>query len=167
MVLSSGASTWLLDRTVTDRVLLPEDAVRSLDAYRDIGGGRGVVRARAIGAGAIIQEVLLSGLRGRGGAGFPTGRKWLTVRGERDDGAGDRYVVCNGAEGEPGTFKDRSILRANPYQVIEGVAIAGLAVGAKEAFIAVKASSPRSRRWSGPLSRWPLRGSSVTRRSAW
>ncbi len=126
---------------MTGRVLLPEEAVGSLDAYRGLGGGTGLERARLIGPVATIQEVLTSGLRGRGGAGFPTGRKWLTVRGGGSgDGAGDRYVVCNGAEGEPGTFKDRAILRANPYQVIEGVAIAGLAVGAKEAFIAVKAS---------------------------
>ncbi len=125
---------------VTEPVLLQEQPVRSLEAYRAVGGGRGLERATSLGPAGIIQEVLLSGLRGRGGAGFPTGRKWLTVRGGgSDDGAGDRYVVCNGAEGEPGTFKDRAILRANPYQVIEGVAIAGLAVGAKEAFIAVKA----------------------------
>jgi len=77
----------------------------------------------------------LSGLRGRGGAGFPTGSKWATVRG----GTGThKYVVCNAAEGEPGTFKDRSILRANPYQVVEGIAIAAEAMGARDAFVAIK-----------------------------
>jgi NADH:ubiquinone oxidoreductase subunit F (NADH-binding) len=124
-----------------DAVLLADPPIRSLDAYLAEGGGDGLRTALGLGPGATIQEVTLSGLRGRGGAGFPTGRKWLSVRGEGpDDGAGDRYVVCNGAEGEPGTFKDRAILRANPYQVVEGVAIAAHAVGAVQAFIGVKAS---------------------------
>ncbi len=81
----------------------------------------------------------MSGLRGRGGAGFPTGRKWQSLR----ESAGPdvpRYVACNAAEGEPGTFKDRAILGANPYQVVEGVAIAAAAVGAVQAYIGIKAS---------------------------
>jgi NADH:ubiquinone oxidoreductase subunit F (NADH-binding) len=124
--------------------LLPAEAVTSLDAYLAAGGGAGLRRAQELGPGATIQEVQLSGLRGRGGAGFPTGRKWASVRGDGpDDGAGSRYVVCNGAEGEPGTFKDRAIIRANPYPVVEGVAIAAYALGATEAFIAVKASFTR------------------------
>jgi NADH:ubiquinone oxidoreductase subunit F (NADH-binding) len=126
---------------MAERVLLPTPPVRSLAAYVDAGGGEALERALALGPGATIQEVALSGLRGRGGAGFPTGRKWLSVRGDGpDDGAGDRYVVANGAEGEPGTFKDRAIMRANPYQVIEGLAVAAFAVGAREAYLAVKAS---------------------------
>ncbi|MGH9245134.1 MAG: NADH-ubiquinone oxidoreductase-F iron-sulfur binding region domain-containing protein [Acidimicrobiales bacterium] len=111
----------------------------SVTAYVEGGGGRALARARELGPGGTVQEVQLSGLRGRGGAGFPTGRKWQSVR----DSAGpeqDRYVVCNGAEGEPGTFKDRAIMRANPYQVIEGVAIAALTMAAKQAFIGLKAS---------------------------
>ena len=84
----------------------------------------------------------LSGLRGRGGGGFRTGRKWLSVLdASRDDER--RFVVANGAEGEPGTFKDRAILRHNPYQVIEGLAIAALTVRASQAFLAVKASFTR------------------------
>src|SRR5690606_14525209 len=79
------------------------------------------------------------GLRGRGGAGFPTARKWRSVM-EGGPEFGDRYAVANGAEGEPGTFKDRPLTRANPYQIIEGLAIAATVVGAREAFLAVKAS---------------------------
>src|SRR5687767_13581913 len=93
---------------VSENVLLSDPSVRSLDGYLAAGGGRGIERARSLGPDRIIDEVLLSGLRGRGGAGFPTGRKWSSVRGRGpDDGAGARYVVANGAEGEPGTFKDR------------------------------------------------------------
>jgi len=117
--------------------LLSDPPVTSLDDYRGRGGGQGLARARQLGPSQVIEEVNLSGLRGRGGAGFRTGVKWAAVaRG----GRGRRYVVCNAAEGEPGTFKDRALMRANPYQVVEGVAIAALAVGASEAFIALKAS---------------------------
>ena len=126
---------------MAERVLLPDHPVRSVAEHRARGGGRALERARALGPDRTIDEVAASGLRGRGGAGFPTGRKWRSVRGGApDDDAGDRYVVCNGAEGEPGTFKDRAILRADPYQVVEGLAVAALAVGAREAFLAVKAS---------------------------
>ena len=75
-------------------------------------------------------------MRGRGGAGFPTGTKWRTVQ----QAAGrHKYAVVNGAEGEPGTFKDRAIMRANPYQVVEGLAIAAFVIDALEVFIALKA----------------------------
>ena len=76
-----------------------------------------------------------SELRGRGGAGFPTGEKWRAVRGI---GAGPRFAVCNAAEGEPATFKDRLLLRTNPYQVLEGLAIAAYAVGAERAYVGLK-----------------------------
>ena len=98
-----------------------------------------MVRSLELGPGGTIQEVRLSGLRGRGGAGFPTGRKWQSVR-ESAGPQEPRYVVANAAEGEPGTFKDRAILRANPYQVVEGLAIAAAAVGAVQAFIGIKGS---------------------------
>ncbi|MDF2742940.1 MAG: nuoF 1 [Actinomycetia bacterium] len=78
-----------------------------------------------------------SGLRGRGGAGFPTGEKWRAVRAV---GAGPRFAVGNAAEGEPATFKDRLLLRTNPYQVLEGLAIAAYAVGAERAYLGVKES---------------------------
>src|SRR4029077_16605823 len=94
------------------------------------------------GASWVLDELERAGLRGRGGAGFPAARKWRSVV---SGGAalGDRYVVANGAEGEPGTFKDRPLLRANPYQVLEGLSVAALVVGAREAFVAVKATFQR------------------------
>jgi len=124
-------------------VLLPDPPVASLADHERRGGLVGLGRAYELGPGATIQEVILSGLRGRGGGGFPTGRKWQSVRDAVDtdveDGGADRaFVVCNGAEGEPATFKDRAIIRANPYAVVEGVAIAAFAVGAERAFIGIK-----------------------------
>jgi NADH-quinone oxidoreductase subunit F len=83
----------------------------------------------------VIQEITRSGLRGRGGAGFPTGETWRAVRAV---GAGPRFAVGNAAEGEPATFKDRLLLRTNPYQVLEGLAIAADAVGAEGAWIGLK-----------------------------
>lgn len=124
-------------------LLLADPPVTDLADHEARGGLAGLRRAYELGPGATIQEVILSGLRGRGGGGFPTGRKWQSVRDAVDtdveDGGADRaFVVCNGAEGEPATFKDRAIIRANPYAVVEGVAIAALAVGAERAFIGVK-----------------------------
>src|SRR3954447_5191166 len=120
-------------------LLLPEAPYASLDDYLAEGGGAALPRAVERGPDWVIDELERSGLRGRGGAGFPTARKWHSVR-AGGPGLGDRYVVANGAEGEPGTFKDRPLLRANPYQVIEGLCVAATVVGAREAFIAVKAS---------------------------
>jgi NADH-quinone oxidoreductase subunit F len=120
--------------------LLPARPVTTLAEYASVGGGQGLVHARAIGPDATIAEVERAGLRGRGGAGFPTAQKWRTVRG---NGSEHTYAVCNGAEGEPGTFKDRALLRANPYQLLEGLAIAAFAIGTRELFIALKASFAR------------------------
>ena len=121
----------------TEPVLLPAEAVTSIADYIEARrGGQAISRARSLGPGGTVKEVSLSGLRGRGGGGFPTGRKWSGLR--REDTAGDRFVVCNGAEGEPGTFKDRAILRRDPYQVVEGVAVAALAVGARAAYVCLK-----------------------------
>ncbi|MGH9025121.1 MAG: NADH-ubiquinone oxidoreductase-F iron-sulfur binding region domain-containing protein [Acidimicrobiia bacterium] len=119
--------------------LLPDEAVGSLDAYLAGGGGRGLTRAAELGPDGVIDMLARAGLRGRGGGGFPTGTKWASIRAGGPE-VGDRYVVANGAEGEPGTFKDRTLMAVNPYQVIEGVEIAVRAVGAVGAFIAVKAS---------------------------
>ncbi|HEY3484472.1 MAG TPA: NADH-ubiquinone oxidoreductase-F iron-sulfur binding region domain-containing protein [Ilumatobacteraceae bacterium] len=121
--------------------LLPREPITSLDAYLATEtGGLGVERAQEMGAGATIDAVDTAGLRGRGGGGFPTGRKWRSVASQTGT---RRFVVCNGAEGEPGTFKDRALLRANPYQLVEGVIIAAFAVGADEAFICLKRSFER------------------------
>jgi NADH-quinone oxidoreductase subunit F len=123
-------------------LLLPASPYGSLDAYVAAGGGRAVAMARAEGADWVLDELERAGLRGRGGAGFPAARKWRSVA-AGGPALGDRYVVANGAEGEPGTFKDRPLLRANPYQVLEGLSVAATVVGAREAFVAVKASFAR------------------------
>jgi NADH-quinone oxidoreductase subunit F len=129
------------DGLVVSTFLLPSQPIESLDAYlAGDGGGFGVRRAYEVGPAATIDVVTRSGLRGRGGGGFPTGQKWSGVAAQT---GGRRYLVCNGAEGEPGTFKDRALLRANPYQLVEGVAIAAFAIGAAEAFICLKASFRR------------------------
>jgi NADH-quinone oxidoreductase subunit F len=116
-------------------VALLEQVPGSFGDYEAAGGGRGLQTALATWPVAAIGEVAKSGLRGRGGAGFPTGAKWRAVR---SVGAGPRFAVCNAAEGEPATFKDRLLLRTNPYQVLEGLAIAAYAVGAERAYIGLK-----------------------------
>ena len=113
-------------------------AVESLQQYQASGGLEALRRAFTMHQQAVIDEISRSGLRGRGGGGFPTGAKWNTVL--HSEGSGQRYVCCNGAEGEPGTFKDRFILRSNPYHVFEGLAIAACAVGAKRAFVCLKSA---------------------------
>ena len=123
---------------VTDRYLLPDGSVESIDEYLATEtGGLGLQRAVDLGPDGTIALLTQAGLRGRGGAGFPTGTKWASVRSRP---ASRRYAVCNGAEGEPGTFKDRALLRANPYQVIEGLVTAAFVVGAESAYIALKES---------------------------
>ncbi|HEX3539490.1 MAG TPA: hypothetical protein VHT75_03515 [Acidimicrobiales bacterium] len=109
--------------------LLGGNPVTNLSQYQARGGGSGLKAARQLGPDLAIRELRLSGLRGRGGAGFPTAKKWASIRSAADT-ADHTYVVANGAEGEPGTFKDRAIFRHNPYQVIEGLAIAAYCVGA-------------------------------------
>src|SRR6266568_647643 len=128
-----------MDRS-PDAILLSDGPVATVDDYIDAGGGSGLSEATKREPAQIVEEVRRSGLRGRGGAGFPTGVKWRTVR---DDPCPTKFVVCNGAEGEPGTFKDRWLLRMNPYQVLEGLAIAALAVGAGKAFLGIKAGFER------------------------
>jgi NADH:ubiquinone oxidoreductase subunit F (NADH-binding) len=121
----------------TSTRLLPAEPYATLDAYLAEGGGTGLTRARAIGPGATIDEIGLAGIRGRGGAGFPAATKWRSVA----TAAGHtRHVVANGAEGEPGTFKDRALMRANPYAVVEGLLISAVTIGATDAYLALKAS---------------------------
>jgi NADH-quinone oxidoreductase subunit F len=117
--------------------LLHQPPLASLDAYLALGGGQGLVAAHYLGADGTIAEIAAAGLRGRGGAGFPTSTKWSSVA--RGEGR-HHYAVCNAAEGEPGTFKDRALLRANPYAVVEGLLIAAESVNAREAFLALKGS---------------------------
>ena len=107
----------------------------TLDEYIQQGGGDALQIALECPPEDIVQIVKRSGLRGRGGAGFPTGVKWDSLRGDPHT---TKYFCCNGAEGEPGTFKDRFILRTNPYLLLEGMAIGAYASGADAAFIAVK-----------------------------
>ena len=123
-------------RDFTPRVLPASPVVALADAD---GAGDGLAAARRLDAAAIIDVVDAAGLRGRGGAGFPVARKWRTVVANRTS-ALPSTVVVNAAEGEPGSFKDRAILRADPFQVLEGALIGALAVGADSVIIATKAS---------------------------
>ncbi|MCP4632934.1 MAG: FAD-dependent oxidoreductase [candidate division Zixibacteria bacterium] len=89
----------------------------------------------------IVNEVMQSGLRGRGGAGFPTGKKWELAR-KSNNGQGQKYIVCNCDEGDPGAYMDRSLLEGNPHTIIEGMLIAGIAIGANKGFIYVRSEYP-------------------------
>ncbi len=120
------------------RVLDPEP-VTTLADHLAAGGGDGLAAATRLGAEGTIEVIEAAGLRGRGGAGFPTGRKWRTVAGFAAPNR-PATVVVNGAEGEPGSFKDRELLVRNPYRVLEGALIAAGAVGADEIIVAVKES---------------------------
>ena len=118
--------------------LLPDAPVTTIDAYLAAGGGRGLLAALDREPAAAVAEVERSGLRGRGGAGFPTGRKWASVL--ETAAGGPVHLVANGAEGEPGTYKDRALLRANPFAVVEGVLVAAYATGAQQVAVGVKAA---------------------------
>jgi NADH:ubiquinone oxidoreductase subunit F (NADH-binding) len=123
------------------RRVLDAEVVPTLTAYLDAGGGGALDAAARLGPAATIDEVMASGLRGRGGAGFPTGVKWRTVA---EMAAGrPRPVVVNAAEGEPGSFKDRAILRTNPYRVVEGAVVAARTMAAPRLVLALKASFER------------------------
>jgi formate dehydrogenase iron-sulfur subunit len=115
----------------------------SLDDYIAHGGYRGLARAIEIGAAEVVAEVTKSGLRGRGGAGFPTGIKWKTAA---DAPATSKYVVCNADEGDSGTFSDRMIMEGDPFVLIEGMTIAALAVGATQGYIYLRSEYPHARR---------------------
>ncbi|MGO4573804.1 formate dehydrogenase beta subunit [Microvirga sp. 2TAF3] len=115
----------------------------SLDDYRAHGGFVGLDRALSLAPAAIVEEVKASGLRGRGGAGFPTGIKWDTVLHVEAD---RKYVVCNADEGDSGTFADRMLMEGDPFTLIEGMIIAGLAVGATKGFIYIRSEYPHAYR---------------------
>ncbi|MBR1866169.1 MAG: NADH-quinone oxidoreductase subunit NuoF [Lachnospiraceae bacterium] len=116
-------------------VINPEDINEALG----MGAFQGLKRALSMTQQQVIDEVLASGIRGRGGAGFPSGRKWQFAYNVDSD---EKYVVCNGDEGDPGAFMDRSILEGNPLAVIEGMAIAGYAIGAQNGYFYVRAEYP-------------------------
>jgi NADH:ubiquinone oxidoreductase subunit F (NADH-binding)/(2Fe-2S) ferredoxin/Pyruvate/2-oxoacid:ferredoxin oxidoreductase delta subunit len=124
------------------RVLLRDNGLldpTSIDAYIALGGYSALPRALEMGAEAVLEEVKRSGLRGRGGAGFPTGRKWEACR----RAAGDlKYVVCNADEGDPGAFMDDALLEGNPHGVLEGMIIGALAMGAREGHVYVRQEYP-------------------------
>ncbi len=113
----------------------------SLEDYAATGGWAGLAVARAVGPVETLETVLQSGLRGRGGAGFPAGIKWKTVAAASAD---RKYIVCNADEGDSGTFADRMVMEGDPFQLIEGMAIAGLAVGAGKGFIYVRSEYPHA-----------------------
>lgn len=113
----------------------------NLSDYQRHGGFAGLRRALTLSGQAIIDEVKASGLRGRGGAAFPAGIKWQTVL---DTPAAQKYIVCNADEGDSGTFADRLLMEADPLQLIEGMTIAGLAVGATQGYVYVRSEYPRA-----------------------
>ena len=114
----------------------------SIDDYRANGGFDGFLAATKLGTAGIIDEVKKSGLRGRGGAGFPTGIKWQTVV---DAPADQKYIACNADEGDSGTFSDRMLMEGDPFCLIEGMMIAGLAVGADRGYVYLRSEYPLTR----------------------
>jgi formate dehydrogenase iron-sulfur subunit len=107
--------------------------------YTEHGGFAGLARALDMASGDIVAEVTASGLRGRGGAGFPTGIKWKTVA---DAKAAQKYIVCNADEGDSATFADRMLMEGDPLTLIEGMVIAGLATGATKGFVYIRSEYP-------------------------
>ncbi|MGA7805846.1 formate dehydrogenase beta subunit [Bradyrhizobium sp.] len=114
---------------------------RSIEDYRAHGGYKGLERALASTPDEIIAAVTASGLRGRGGAGFPTGIKWKTVA---QSSADRKFIVCNADEGDSGTFADRMIMEGDPFVLIEGMTIAGVAVGATKGYIYIRSEYPHA-----------------------
>ncbi len=112
---------------------------QDLDDYKAHEGGQGLAKARTLGSAGVLEAVTQSGLRGRGGAGFPTGIKWKTVA---DTPAARKYIVCNADEGDSGTFADRMLMEGDPFGLIEGMTIAALAVGAAKGFIYIRSEYP-------------------------
>ena len=113
----------------------------SLDDYRAHGGLAGLETAIAIGASDVVDAIKASGLRGRGGAGFPAGIKWSTVRLAEAD---QKYIVCNADEGDSGTFADRMLMEGDPFTLLEGMAIAAVATGATKGFIYLRSEYPQA-----------------------
>ncbi|MGQ9617560.1 MAG: NADH-quinone oxidoreductase subunit NuoF [Candidatus Aminicenantia bacterium] len=124
------------------RLLLKDNPLidpTSIEDYIALGGYSSLSKVLSMEPDAIIEEIKKSGLRGRGGAGFPTGRKWEIVRKQKSD---VKYIICNADEGDPGAYMDRSLLEGNPHLVIEGMIIGGYAIGATEGWVYVRDEYP-------------------------
>ena len=134
---------WLAgqQRLTFERVGIVDPA--SVADYVKHGGYQGLARALSMSGAAVVQAITASGLRGRGGAAFPTGIKWKTVL---DQNAAQKYVTCNADEGDSGTFSDRMLMEGDPFTLIEGMTIAGIAVGASQGFIYLRAEYPHAHR---------------------
>ena len=144
--LSLGAAesmAWLKgqQRLTFERVGIVDPA--SVADYVKHGGYQGLTKALAMQPAAIVQSITSSGLRGRGGAAFPTGIKWKTVL---DQPPGQKYITCNADEGDSGTFSDRMLMEGDPFSLIEGMTIAGMAVGATQGYIYLRAEYPHALR---------------------
>lgn len=111
-----------------------------VEEYKDRRGFKGLERVlKEMSPGEVVEEITKSGIRGRGGAGFPSGQKWRLVAGSKSE---VKYIICNGDEGDPGAFMDRMLLESYPYRIIEGMVAAGYAVGAKEGILYIRAEYP-------------------------
>jgi len=137
----TDAMTWLRgqQRLTFERVGVVDPA--SVADYLQHGGYEGLKRALALTGAQIVQAVTASGLRGRGGAAFPTGIKWQTVL---EQNAAQKYITCNADEGDSGTFSDRMLMEGDPFSLIEGMTIAGIAVGATQGYIYLRAEYPHA-----------------------
>jgi NADH:ubiquinone oxidoreductase subunit F (NADH-binding) len=124
--------------------VLDHTVVETLDQYAQARGGEALRAARVAGPVATLETIETSGLRGRGGAGFPTGTKWRTVAGM--GGGEPATVVVNAAEGEPGTLKDRTLVRVNPFKILEGALIGANTVGADRVIVGCKSGATQERR---------------------
>jgi NADH-quinone oxidoreductase subunit F len=114
-----------------------------LDSYRAAGGYAGLRRALAVGPARVVDEITVASLTGRGGAAFPTGTKWAAVAGSPEP---QKYLVCNADESEPGTFKDRVLMEADPFALVEAMTVAGIAVGARVGYLYVRGEYPAAER---------------------
>jgi len=140
---ASDAIPWLhtQQRLTFERVGIVDPT--SVTDYVKLGGFKGLTRALSMEPAAIVREITASGLRGRGGAAFPTGIKWQTVLDQKTE---EKYITCNADEGDSGTFADRMLMEGDPFTLIEGMIISGLAVGATQGYIYLRAEYPHAHR---------------------
>lgn len=137
---------WMRGQTRLTFARVGEIAPLDREAFQAAGGLAGLRRALTLSPGEILAEVTASGLRGRGGAGFPTGIKWKTVH---DAPGAQKYIVCNADEGDSGTFADRMLMEGDPFTLIEGMIIAGIATGARQGYIYSRSEYPDANRMLG------------------